>query len=228
MKIGIICAMNEELEPLLSLLENRTEISVGNHTFYFGSLEKKEVVLTVSGIGKVQSAMTTTMMLSLYNVNYVINTGSAGCLLPTDLAAIGDVIISDKVAFHDFDLTVFGYEYGQVPQHERYAIPDAQLLELSKTCKSLKVHTGLIVSGDQFICSEDQRNAIKKNFPNVAACEMEGAAIGYVCQEFKIPFLIIRSVSDIANSESSVTFEEFLPTAAKNAATMTRHILGNL
>ncbi len=228
MRIGIICAMREELEPLLAELTNKSEKTAGGRTFHFGTLEGKDVILTISGIGKVESALTTATMISLYNPDYVINTGSAGCLLSTDIAAIGDVILSEKVAFHDFDLTAFGYKIGQVPQHEQFVSANEKLLNIGKSCKELKVHTGLIVSGDQFICSEQQRNLIKNNFPNVAACEMEGASIGYVCNEFKVPFLVIRSVSDIANAESTITFDEFLPTAAKNAATMTKHILANL
>lgn len=228
MKTGIICAMKEELAPLLAELQHAEEKEVGGHTFYFGTLENRDVILTISGIGKVESAVTATLMITIFNPDYVVNTGSAGSLLSADKASIGDVILSEKVAFHDFDLTVFGYKLGQVPQHEQFIVPDHHLLETGKTCDQVTIHTGLIVSGDQFICSDEQRKKILQHFPEASACEMEGASIGYVCEKFKVPFLIIRSISDVANAESPVTFDEFLPTAAKNAALMTKHILTNL
>lgn len=228
MQIGIIGAMNEEIAPLLNKIKKCNKKTIGDHIYYEGILNKKNVVITTSGIGKVNAGVTTSILINSFNCSVIINTGSAGCLLPEGQANIGDIVISEKVAYHDVNLTNFGYKHGQLPGNEQFYIADQKLIDTASSCSALNLHKGLIVSGDQFICSKEQSQTILNNFPDATVCEMEGAAIAHVASSFKIPFIIIRSISDGANIKSTVTFEDFLPTAAKNAATMTEHILANI
>ncbi len=228
MIIGIICAMPQELAPLRDQLENAQIQMINSQRFYTGKLNGKDVVLTVCGIGKVHAAVTTTLMITRFKTDCIINTGSAGGLLPSGQINIGDVVVSDTVAYHDVNLTVFGYKIGQLPQHEQYFRANLSLVEKAMSCQEIKLHKGLIVSGDQFIGSDEQHQEIVKNFPQAMACEMEGAAVAHVCFDFKVPFVLIRSISDTADHTSSITFDDFLPTAAQNASTITLHLLEHL
>ncbi|MBQ8708789.1 MAG: 5'-methylthioadenosine/adenosylhomocysteine nucleosidase [Succinivibrionaceae bacterium] len=228
MKIGIICAMKEELAPLLDRLSGCRETVIAGHSFFAGTLAGKDVVLTVSGIGKVQSALTATLAICALDVKAVINTGSAGGLKPACELSIGDVVVSSAVAYHDVDLTNFGYKPGQLPEHARFFRPDERLQKIALSCQDARLHSGLVVSGDQFVCTAKQHESIVSSFPDAMVCEMEGAPIGHVCSEFQIPFLVIRSVSDTADHESSVKFEEFLPVAASNSSAIAMHLLENL
>ncbi len=228
MKIGIVCAMNEELAPMLDQLGNREEKNIGNHCFYEGKLKGRDVILTVSGIGKVQAALTTAIIINNLKADVVINTGSAGGLRPESEIGIGHVIVSTGVAYHDVDLTNFGYKPGQLPEHSLYFRADEKLIKLAMSCERLNTHEGLIVSGDQFVCTDEQHNRILKNFPDAMATEMEGASIGHVCTELSVPFIVIRSVSDTADHESTVDFDEFLPVASRNSSTIALHVLEKL
>lgn len=225
MLVGIIGAMKEEVAPILAQMNQITDHVIGNHVFHKGKLLGKDVVLTESGIGKVQAASTATVLATVFNVTHIINTGSAGSLLPENESNIGDVIISDFVAYHDVDLTNFGYKPGQLPGKEQKFKADPKLIEYANECSGTKNLNGLIVSGDQFICSNAQREKIFSAFPDAAACEMEGAAIAQVATDHNIPFVVIRSISDGANINSTVKFEDFLPTAASNAATIVNQIV---
>ncbi len=225
MLIGIIGAMEAEVNPILDQMIQVETINYGNHKFYKGKLLGKDVVLTESGIGKVQAGATATILATIFKVTHMINTGSAGSLLPGGESNIGDVVISSEVAYHDVNLTNFGYKVGQIPGQPPVFTADNKLVNLAKGCAGTQNIVGLIVSGDQFICSEEQRNKILQDFPGVAACEMEGASIAQICNNFNIPFVVIRSISDGANINSSVKFEDFLPTAGRNAAMMVNQIV---
>ena len=225
MLIGIIGAMKEEVLPILDHMIQVEIIEYGNQKFYKGKLLGKDVVLTESGIGKVQAGSTATILATIFKVTHLINTGSAGSLLPAGQSNIGDVIISSEVAYHDVDLTNFGYTAGQLPGQPAVYTADNRLVNLAKGCAGTRNITGLIVTGDQFICTEEQRGKIIGNFPDVAACDMEGAPIAHIASNFNIPFVIIRSISDGANIESTVKFEDFLPTAAQNAAMIVNQIV---
>ncbi|OEF99241.1 5'-methylthioadenosine/S-adenosylhomocysteine nucleosidase [Vulcanibacillus modesticaldus] len=226
MKIGIIGAMDEEVQILKEKIINREERIIAGSEFYTGTIDDVEVVLLKSGIGKVNAAMATTLLIQLYKPDYVINTGSAGGF-HKDLK-VGDIVISNELRYHDVDATVFGYEYGQVPGMPAYYLPDSKLVEIAEASAGkldLNVVTGLITSSDSFMSDVDRVNEVKKLFPNVFAAEMEATAIAQVCSQFKVPFVIIRSLSDIAGSEAKISYDQFLETASINSAKLVLSML---
>jgi len=221
MKIGIIGAMEEEVEILKDKMGEYQEKNIAGSIFYTGYINGKEIVLLKSGIGKVNAAMGTTLMIQLYQPDYIINTGSAGGF-KSDLK-IGDIVISNELRYHDVDATVFGYEFGQVPGMPANYRPDGRLIKVAEqaaTNMDINVVTGLITSSDSFMDNIDRVNAVREQFPTVYAAEMEATAIAQVCAQFDIPFVIIRSLSDIAGDETKVSYDQFLKTASLNSANL--------
>jgi len=219
MTYGIIGAMDEEIAHLLNYLTNKKEYKVANSLFYTGTIRETDVVLLKSGIGKVNAAMATTILMEKFQPNYVINTGSAGGFSPT--LQVGDIVISEEVVHHDVDATAFNYAYGQVPQMPHTYKANSYLLEKTKeVVQTIGLHyeVGLVATGDSFMADEKRIAAVKTLFPQMLAAEMEGAAIGQVCYQYDVPFIIIRSISDVAGRDSSVSFEQFLQKAARHAA----------
>jgi len=227
MKIAIIGAMEEEVALLRSKLENQTTEIFAGFEYYIGQIDDKQIVLLRSGIGKVNAAISTAILLQVFNPDYVINTGSAGGF-HTDLE-VGDIVISSSVCHHDVDVTPFGYDLGQVPGLPACFLPDQKLIDAAKnSIESLKEVThmhGLIATGDRFMHQPEDVNNTRKNFPEMIACEMEAAAVAQVCHTFEKPFVIIRSLSDIAGKENAKTFEQYLEQAATHSAKV---ILGML
>lgn len=227
--IGIIGAMEEENRILLENMENKTEEKQYHLVFTKGMIENQEVVLVQSGIGKVNSALATAFMIGHYHPDIIINTGSAGGLHP-DLH-VGDVVIADRLAYHDVDATAFGYELGQVPQMPHYYPADATVVnQITKAAEAVGLHTvtGTIVSSDSFIASESGIARIKKNFPDAYATEMEGASIAQVCYVLGTPFAVIRAISDGASEDAALTFDEFIVAAGKKSAEMVIELLKHL
>jgi len=219
MKYGIIGAMDEEVAFLRKKISQETEHTIANSVFIEGTIGDKQVVLLKSGIGKVNAAMTTTILMERFSPTVVINTGSAGGFSPS--LSVGDIVISDQVVHHDVDVTAFDYEYGQVPQLPAVFKADESLVRQTKetiTKLDLNYKVGLLATGDSFMNNEKRVNEIKAIFPNMLAAEMEGAAIAQVCYQYEVPFIIIRALSDIAGKHSPITFDQFLETAAKNAS----------
>ncbi|SOC32362.1 5'-methylthioadenosine/adenosylhomocysteine nucleosidase [Brochothrix thermosphacta] len=231
MKFGIIGAMQEEVELLIGMLVDREEHQIANGLFYTGQLEGRDVVLLQSGIGKVNAALTTSILIDRFSPDVVINTGSAGGL-DTNLN-VGDVVLAKQLTYGDADATAFGYSYGQVPQMPAFYEPEAELqskvLALLKAISTdYQVVEGLILTNDSFIHRPDQREHLLAHFPNAQASEMEATAIAQTAFQFKIPSIVIRSLSDIAGKESSMTYEEFLPLAAENSARIVKTIVTEL
>ena len=230
MKIGIIGAMDEEVRILKEKMNNLQTTVIAGCEFYQGELNKKQIVLTKSGIGKVAAAVATTLLLEKFQPDTIINTGSAGGYDNT--LNVGDLVISTEVRFHDVDLTVFGYEIGQMAQLPAAFNADEKLINIaqqaSQTFDSLKTIQGLICTGDIFMSDPEKAEIARNNFPEMAACEMEAAAIAQVCYQFKVPFVIIRSLSDIAGKTSEISFEQYLPVAAKNASILVEAIVNKL
>jgi adenosylhomocysteine nucleosidase len=220
MRVGIIGAMDEEVDLLRSKLENRKDLNLAGTEFYSGKIDSLEVVLLKSGIGKVNAAMGTTLLIDKFQPDVIINTGSAGGF-HHDLS-VGDVVISDAVRHHDVDVTIFGYEYGQVPRMPAYYKPDEKLVSIAvksaEKINGLQVVEGLIASGDSFMNDPERVEFIRSKLPDLYAAEMEAAAIAQVAHQFEVPFVIIRSLSDIAGKDSNISFDQFLETAAKNSA----------
>ena len=219
MKFGIIAAMEEELKTLLLALEEKNEVVVLGKTYYQGSIGQHEVVLVQSGIGKVMSAMSVAILAETFAVDTIINTGSAGAVAHG--LAIGDVVIADRLVYHDVDVTAFGYAFGQMAGQELYYQADRTLMaRLQKVLnqQGKASYLGLIATGDSFIADPDRVAAIKHHFPEVLAVEMEGAAIAQAAQAAGKPFLVIRAMSDTAQGDANITFDEFVVEAGKRSA----------
>lgn len=220
MRVGIIGAMDEEVDLLRSRLDERNDTILARSEFYEGKINSLEVVLLKSGIGKVNAALGTALLIEKFNPDVIINTGSAGGF-HRDLN-VGDVVISTEVRHHDVDVTIFGYEYGQVPRMPAYFAPDDRLVDAAVRSagkiKGIQVVKGLIASGDSFMNDAERVEFIRNKLPDLFAAEMEAAAIAQVAHQFDKPFVIIRSLSDIAGKESNISFDQFLETAAKNSA----------
>lgn len=229
--IGIIGAMEEEVKILKNKLTQLSEISVAHVKFYTGILKDREVVITQSGIGKVNAAISTTLLINKFKPDIIINTGSAGAL--DESLNVGDVLISDDVKYHDADATAFGYEYGQIPQMPVAFQSSKPLIEkisqvVQQQQQQLTAKVGLIVSGDSFIGSVEQRQKIKKAFPNAMAVEMEATAIAQTCYQFNVPFVVVRAVSDLANGEAEMSFEAFLEKAAVSSSQTVEALVSQL
>lgn len=213
--IGIIGAMEEEVAILKDKIVNLEIINVAHVVFYKGRLHDKEVILTQSGIGKVNVAISTTLLINRFHPDLIINTGSAGALDKS--LGVGDIVVSDMVAYHDADARAFGYQLGQIPQMPAQFVADSHLTELAKEAindQKWVAKSGLIVSGDSFIGTAEQRADIKTNFPQAMAAEMEATAIAQTCYQFNLPFIITRAISDLADGDAGITFEAFLEKAA--------------
>lgn len=230
MKIGVIGAMEEEVELLRSSLENAQSEEIANCEFTSGTYKDQEIILLKSGIGKVNAAMSTTILLQHFKPDLVINTGSAGGF--DENLEVGSIVISDEVRHHDVDVTIFGYEMGQVPQMPAAYHSNEELKELAvEAVSELGEHSyavGLIATGDSFMDDPERVAKAREAFPDMKASEMEAAAVAQVCYQFDTAFVVIRALSDIAGKESSVSFEEFLPVAAKHSTEIVLNVVERL
>ena len=228
--IGIIGAMEPEVALLRQQITDVNRTELGGYVFYHGKLAGQAVVLVQSGIGKVASALATALLIQQFKPDAVINTGSAGGFDPQ--LNVGDVVISSEVRHHDVDVTAFGYEIGQVPQmppafnaHPALIEAAEQSIQALGYCQTKK---GLIATGDSFICDPARIAVIRSQFPTMLAVEMEGAAIAQVCHMLNTPFVVIRSLSDIAGKESPQSFEAYLEVASKHSSAMVTELLKRL
>lgn len=220
MKVAIIGAMEEEVVILRDKLVNLQQETIAGCEFNSGQLNGVDVILLKSGIGKVNAAMSTAILAEKFKPDAIINTGSAGGYNPS--LNVGDVVISTEVRHHDVDVTIFGYEYGQVPQLPAAFVSDSKLFsiaeEAAKEITEVQVGKGLIVTGDSFMNDPVRVDFVRGKFTDLYAVEMEAAAIAQVAYQFSIPCVVIRSLSDIAGKESNISFDEFLETAGRNSA----------
>ncbi|WP_050615853.1 5'-methylthioadenosine/S-adenosylhomocysteine nucleosidase [Bacillus testis] len=230
MRIAIIGAMEEEVTILRGQMENAQQDHIAGCEFTVGTLEGTEVILLKSGIGKVNAAMSTAILLERYNPDAVINTGSAGGFSPA--LKVGDVVISSEVVHHDVDATIFGYAYGQVPQMPATYMADQQLIliaeKAAKAIEGINVVKGLIATGDSFMNDPERVEFVRGKFEDLQAAEMEAAAIAQVSYQFNKPFVVIRALSDIAGKESNISFDQFLETAAVNSSQLVLSMLKEL
>lgn len=213
MKIGIITPMAEEKITLIAALEDVTTKQHGGTEITGGHYKGHEVILTESGIGKVAAASATALMIDNFEPDLVVNTGSAGALDP-DLK-IGDEVIGTQVAYSDVDVTVFGYAYGQVPNKPLYYEADPTVVKDFEQLAPVK--EGLIVSGDQFV-QDTAKKRILTHFPEALVAEMEAAAVAQVAYQFGTPFIVLRGVSDLANGDSGVVFDDYVVEAGRASA----------
>lgn len=230
MKIAIIGAMEEEVELLRASIESVHTKTIAHCEFIEGVIGEHEVILVKSGIGKVNAAMATTLLLEIYKPDVVLNTGSAGGF--KHALEVGTIVISDEVRHHDVNVTIFGYEHGQVPGLPASYVADKKLIELAKEAvDEIGEHThavGLIASSDSFMSDVEHVERVKELFPTMIAAEMEAAAVAQVCHQFDVPFVVIRALSDIAGKDASISFEEFLPIAARHSTQIVLRVLSKI
>ena len=228
--IAVVGAMEQEIELLRESMADVKHVSFGKFSAYEGELAGKRMVLVLSGIGKVNAAVSTSWVIHQFAPDCVINTGSAGGLGKG--LKVGDVVIGETVAHHDVDVTAFGYVWGQVPQLPAVFASDSNLSrqaeKAAQVFEDAAVTQGLIVSGDRFVHSSEGVAEIRSHFPEVKAVEMEAAAIAQTCHQLEVPFVIIRAVSDSADEKADISFEEFLKTAAVSSAKMVTEIVKSL
>ena len=210
--IGIIGAMESEVESIFANMTSKEKININNLTFYKGLLFNKDVVVVKCGIGKVNAALCTQLLILTFKVDKIINTGIAGATGKG--LNIYDFVVSSQAVYHDFDTSFFGYKLGQVPGMEETFKADEELQKLalqafekSELAKNHKIQNGLIASGDQFISGGERKSFIINNFHPLCV-EMEGCAIAHTCFANNIPFVIIRCMSDCADDSAVETYEE--------------------
>ena len=223
MKLGIIGAMAVEIAALKENMRDIQTTQKAGMNFYEGKLEGLDVVLVQYGVGKINAAMCTQILIDCFAVTHVINTGIAGSLLAE--LDIGDLVISKDAIHHDFDLRFWGRPVGQVPGMDVIAFPaDAEMVTLAfAAAESVNAgHTkiGRVASGDQFICSKEQKEKIIADTEGICA-EMEGASIAHTAYRNKIPFVIIRAISDKADDSAEMDYPTFEAIAADRCARVT-------
>lgn len=225
-KLGIIGAMQLEVETLLGVMENKTARERAGSTFYEGILEGLPVVVVQCGVGKVNAALCAQILCDCYGVTHLVNTGIAGSLC-ADLD-IGDLVVSRDAMYHDFDCGPFGYEYGKVPGMDTVAFPaDETMIQLAfqaaETVNPGHTKIGRVASGDQFVAEK----ALKEKIIAVTqglCTEMEGAAIAQTAYRNKLPFVILRAISDKADDSAEMDYPAFERIAAHRCAQVTRSL----
>ena len=229
--IGIIGAMDLEVEKLIEAMEQKEEITFGKRKFYKGKLEGTDVVLAKCGVGKVNAALTVQMMVDKFGITDIINTDVAGSL--NEKIDIGDIVLATNAVYHDMEAIAFGYERGQVPQMDVFEFPTSkELIDIAEeACKKVnpdvKVFKGRVASGDQFIADKETKNCIVKYFSPLCV-EMEGAAMAHAAYVNNINCLIIRAISDKADDSAEMDYPTFEKKAAVHCAGMVREMMKHI
>ena len=229
--IGIIGAMEEEVAALKNKMQISGVLKKASMEFYKGTLQGKPVVVVRSGIGKVNAGLCTQILVDVFDVKMVINTGIAGSL--DAKIDIGDIVISTEALQHDMDATQFGYPLGQIPRMETFAFPaDETMVKVAKeACEKVnpEIHafTGRIVTGDQFVANSEVKDRIKENFDGLCT-EMEGAAIAQAAWLNKVPFVIIRAISDKADNSAEMDYPTFEKQAILHSVRLTEEMIRKL
>lgn len=216
--IGIIGAMQVEIQHLKDIMEDIKTQKISGIEFVCGKVFGKNIVAAVCGVGKVFASVCAEAMILKYNPSVVINVGVAGSL--SDKLNTTDIAIAKSVVHHDLDTSPLGDPIGLISGINIINLEcDEDVVNLlKKSVDTLGINnvTGVIASGDQFVCTSERKDFIKDNF-NAIACEMEGASIGHVCYINDVKFGVLRAISDGADEKSHMQYEEFVPVAAKNS-----------
>ena len=232
-KLGIIGAMQQEVETLLRVLEDRKTETRGGCTFYAGKLEGLDVVIVQCGVGKVNAAMCAQILCDRYEVTHIVNTGIAGSLCAE--LDIGDLVVSKDTMYHDFDCVHFGYEMGRVPGMDTVAFPaDERLIRYALAAAEEvtpgHARIGRVASGALFVAEKAAKSRIIEKTGAVCT-EMEGAAIAQTAYRHKVPFVILRAISDKADDSAQMDYPTFETQAAHRCAevagTMARKLKAN-
>ncbi len=226
MLIGIIGAMSEEVEALKQEMTITTHLHKARMDFFQGVLWNQDVVVVVSGVGKVNAAICTQILIDYFNVDKVVNVGVAGGV--DEKVFPGDVVIGTSLIQHDVDTTMFGEKLGQIPRLDIFDFKsDEELVKKARAAQidpKYRLFEGVIVTGDQFISSPEKVRFLSKEF-NAYATEMEGASIAHTAYLNDKPFIVIRSISDNASIGACIEFKEFVPIAVKNSLSLLKAIL---
>ena len=235
MKMGIIGAMESEVQNLIARMENITYREKAGRRFAVGSLSGKEVVVVQSGIGKVAAAITAQMLIDEFSVDALLNTGMAGGL--DSRLAVKDLVIATAALQHDFDITAFGhargYLYGEDDQKPTLFVADTALCDKARIAAAQvlpegnKAIDGIVASGDVFVDDSVLKAQLRDGF-GAAAAEMEGAAIAQTAVANGVPFVILRTISDLAEHQANISFDELERYAGKLAGDITMALLANL
>ena len=220
-KYGIIAAMKEEMQEIKKIMQEIEEIKIKELIFFKGKINNNNVILVEAGIGKVNAARVTQLIIDKFEIEKIINVGSAGSA--NNELKIGDIVIGKRLVQHDFDITAFGHPKGFITNIGQYVESDSELIsKMEQTISKLsqnkfKIKIGTIASGDIFCTEPKMKEKIRTKF-NADAIEMEGAAIAQVCKLNEIPFIVIRSISDNPDGKNEITFDQFLEKASKKCA----------
>jgi adenosylhomocysteine/aminodeoxyfutalosine nucleosidase len=217
-KIAIMGAMPEEIAPLLEKVENVKKVEYANNFYYEASYKGKELVIAYSKIGKVFSSLTASTLLEKFSCDKLLFSGVAGAINPS--LKIGDLIIANKICQHDLDISIFGHDFGYVPEGAKFVETDETLRQISQEVakeNGLSLIEGIIATGDQFVASNERKEFISTNF-KADAIEMEGASVAVVCDALNIPFFVLRAISDTANDDAGMDFDTFMVSSAKISA----------
>lgn len=227
-RIGIIGAMDLEVEHLKSEMQISRIVDKAGMEFYTGTLKGVDVVIVRSGIGKVNAGLCAQILADVFQVTHIINTGVAGSL--NAKLDIGDILISKDALYHDMDVRIFGYQLGEVPQMgcREFKADKAMIEAAVSSCKEVNpdihVEVGRILSGDQFISDKAKKETLIADFQSDCT-EMEGAAIAHSAYLNKIPFVIIRAISDKADDSAEMDYPTFEREAAKHSAKLVEHMI---
>ena len=229
--IGIIVAMNTELEAIRALLENEKETPYYAQKYYSGIISGKEVTMVEGGIGKVAAAITCTRLIEKFHCDTIINIGTAGGI--KEFENVLDMVVVDRMTYHDWISETINNVTSSFENSEYVFYSDEKLVEKAReTMSQLDNHNvfiGNIVSGDAFISMDDQVKYIQEHFPEAIACDMESASVGHVCTSYNVPFVIMRSLSDIViKKDNDLDFVAYVGKASARAADFTREFLKRL
>ncbi len=231
MKIGIIAAEQEEFESILEEMKEEDRKEIYELTFVKGKIKEKTCILVKGGVGKVNAARATQILIDNFKPDYIINVGVAGGLNP--MLNIGDIVIGETLVQHDFDITAFGHTKGYIPgvgdkiYSDEYLINKIEEAIGNQEERVYNYEKGVIASGDIFCTEIPMRDKIYAKF-NAECVEMEGAAIAQVCSLCNVPFIVIRSISDTPNGKNEVTYQQFIELASKRCANILKEFLKEL
>lgn len=216
--IGIMGAMQEEVDPIVAQLEGVKSTQIGSNIYHTGTYANREVVVAYSRIGKVNSAVTATVMIHRFGIKKLLFSGVAGAINPA--LKVGDILYANSLVQHDVDITAFGHKAGFIPETGDFFHADKDLIALAKSVavdEGLDLIGGVIATGDQFVADSKLKNQIQATF-SADAVEMEGASVAAVCASFGVPFFVLRAISDAADMDAGFSFDEFLKSSAKISA----------
>ena len=226
-KFGIIAAMQEEMQEIQKIMDNVKETKIYDLNFIIGEISNYKVVLVEAGVGKVNAARTTQILIDNFEVDAIINVGSAAA--SNEKLNIGDIVIANKLVQHDFDITAFDHEKGFIPNCGVYLNSDDYLLNISKNIliENINIHEGVIASGDIFCTDKHMSEKIHNKF-NALCVDMEGASIAQTSFLAGVPFIVIRSISDIPNNQNVMTYDKFLERSSNIVSLFLKEMIDRL